>query len=63
MVNRGLQEELCVFGALTPYAMASTAFLTVKGGMMSFLPCLPVGQRHQKLWFMTLRAQTILHDM
>jgi len=31
--------------------MASTAFLTAKGGMMSFLPCLPIGQRHQKQWF------------
>ena len=54
MANRDLQEELCVFGALTPYAMASTAFLMVKGGMMPFPPCLPVGQRHWKQWFMTL---------
>ena len=56
MANRDLQEELCVFGALTPYAMASTAFLAAKGGMMSFPPCLPVGQRHRKRWFITLRA-------
>jgi hypothetical protein len=56
MVNRDLQEELCVFGALTPYVMDSTAFLAAKGGMMSFPPCLLVGQRRRKQWFMTLRA-------
>jgi hypothetical protein len=56
MANRDLQEELCVFGALTPYVMDSTAFLAAKGRMMSFPPCLLVGQKHQKQWFMTLRV-------
>ena len=56
MANRDLQEELCAFGALTPYVMDSTAFLTAKGGMMSFPPCLLIGQRRQKQWFMILHA-------
>jgi hypothetical protein len=56
MANRDLRAESCVFGALIPYATASTAFLVAKGEMMSFPPCSLVGQRRLKQWFMTLHV-------
>ena len=56
MVNSNLQVASCVSGALILCVTVSTAFLMVKGGMMSFPPCSLIGQRHLKWWFMTLCA-------